>query len=92
VFFHNGAKLREGSGRTQRWLHLDFSVEAHLVPHEECGLSGTLKRAGNNSFNLNFRSGKKTPNQSALVNALFVQAALLVLFGTAEGLAGAGVA
>jgi len=91
VLFHNGAKLRIGSGRSQRWLHLDFSVEAHLVPDQECGLSGALKRAGNNSFHLNVRGGKETPNQSALVDTLFVQAALLVLLGSAEGLAGAGV-
>ena len=92
IFFQELAEVGESSLRAQPGVDLQFAFVAQFVAHQRRGLRAALQRAGDDRVHLNVERSQGAADIAALLDALFVEGALLVFFRMAKMLAGAGVA
>jgi hypothetical protein len=93
IFFQHSLKIRESGLRTERGFGHQFAFVTHFVPDQSGGLHGALQGTGDDNLDLNTERGEGAANVSALLDAVFIEGALLISLGAAQhSLAGAGVA
>src|SRR5260370_15065685 len=64
----------------------------HFVSHQRRGWGGSLSRTGDDDLPLHTQRGQGAADISALLDAVFIEAALFVLLRAAQLLSGTGVA
>ena len=71
-------KIREARFWTERVLCHKFALVTHFISDKGGSLRGALERAGNNDINLHAERSQSAANIAALLNAIFVECALLI--------------
>src|SRR5258708_2713891 len=91
IFFQHTAGNSESPFRAPRPLPVPRSLITEFVADQRSSLSSALQGAGDNYVGLNVECGQGASHESALLNAVGVERALLVLLGIRHTLPGACV-
>ena len=81
IFIEYFTELCKGRLGAQRRVGQDLAFEPHLVSDQRCRLGCALERAGENHIRLHIQRGQRAAYIAALLDALLVEAALLVFLG-----------